>query len=74
MRSNYTGVIYAQSECGISGTPVLNSQVICNNLPESPGARDIVTENFISGAAAIDFDCQAGISGPRRFEDWYARL
>lgn len=71
---NYNGLIYAQSQCAVQGNPVLTAQILCNNKLEAPGAIDLISENVISGNAKITFDCDGGFSGPRRVEDWYARV
>jgi hypothetical protein len=70
----YDGLIYAQSQCRISGNMSLSIQLLCADQLESAGAIDLVTANSIDGNPSIRFACTGGFSGPRRIMDWYTRL
>ncbi len=70
----YDGMIYAQSQCLVTGNMSMSIQLLCNDEPESAGAIDVVTTTEITGNVTITFDCTGGFSGPRRIMDWYYRL
>ncbi len=70
----YDGMIYAHSQCQVSGNMTLSIQLICNNQLEGAGAIDLATVNLIDGNPTITFDCTSRFSGPRRVLDWYTRL
>ena len=70
----YDGMVYAQSQCLVSGNLTASIQLLCNDQLENPGANDLVPVSTISGNATITFDCTGGFSGPRRILDWYTRL
>lgn len=70
----YDGMVYAQSQCLVSGNLTASIQLLCNDQLENPGANNLVPVSTISGNATITFDCTGGFSGPRRILDWYTRL
>ena len=70
----YDGLIYAHSQCEISGNPLLNAQLLCNDEPETAGADNFATENKISGNPTITYDCSGSLEGDRRIMHWYQVL
>ena len=71
---SFDGMVYAQSQCLVSGNMSASIQLLCNDEPENAGAEDNVAVSRISGNATITFDCTGGFLGSRRIMDWYTRL
>jgi hypothetical protein len=69
-RQNAEGVIYAESQCMISGNPRLSGQFICKNKIDPSTAKDLVSENVISGDAQITYNCNGKVAGRRRVLLW----
>lgn len=57
---NFTGDIYAGSQCEISGAPAVEGQIVCGGEPNPAGVAETVLENRIDGDLAIRYDCPAG--------------
>lgn len=70
---NYRGLVYAGSQCEVSGNPRLGGQLLCKDRPNPPGAENYVTENKLNGDAEIAFDCVSTITGRRRIVGWVQR-
>ena len=68
---SYNGLIYAQSQCVLNGTPVIGGQILCNDDPNPPGSREVASENLINGNATIRYDCGGLSVGLRRILSWY---
>ena len=71
---NYNGLIYAQSQCQLSGNPTLGGQMLCRDDPNPPGAEDYADENKISGNPTIRYNCGGMLVGARRILSWYQTL
>jgi hypothetical protein len=70
----YEGLIYARSQCDISGNPTLSSNFLCLNEPNAAGTINHFNGNTISGNPIIQYNCTGSIGGVRRFMAWYQRL
>jgi hypothetical protein len=70
---NYRGLVYAGSQCEVSGNPRLGGQLLCKDKPNPPGAENWVTENKLNGNAEISFDCVSSITGKRKVVGWVQR-
>lgn len=57
---NYAGFIYAGAQCGVSGTPVFDSNFVCRDREEPPGALDFSKDNRISGTPRLTYDKCSG--------------
>jgi hypothetical protein len=54
---NFSGLIYAGSQCELNGNAILGGQLVCRDGPDPVGARDLTTDNAIAGGPTIRFDC-----------------
>ncbi len=55
---NFQGLLYANSQCEVSGSSTITGQIICANNPLPPGAPDITpTGTEFSGSITINFEC-----------------
>jgi hypothetical protein len=70
----YEGLIYARSQCDISGNPTLRANFLCLNVPNASGTINHFTGNTISGNPTIQYNCTGSFGGTRRFLSWYQRL
>ena len=62
---NFEGLVYAGSQCEISGTPVMYGQLICRDDPNPFGSEDWVFENRISGDLTLTYNCGGMLGGSR---------
>ena len=60
---NFEGLVYAGSQCEISGTPVMYGQLICRDAPNPFGSEDWVSENKISGDLTLTYNCGGMLGG-----------
>ena len=60
----FQGLIYAGSQCQISGAPVIYGQIICRDDPNPVGTTDYASTNSISGDLQLTYSC-GGILSPR---------
>jgi hypothetical protein len=76
-QENYEGLIYAGSQCKISGNPRLHGQVLCKDNPDPPGSDDIVSTSDLSGDVSgnpeITFSC-GGMLSKRKVMSWMQKL
>ena len=72
--NGYEGLMYARSQCSVSGSPILQGQLICDDEPNAAGTQDDVSENLISGAALVTYNCGGMLQRGRRVLSWYQRL
>lgn len=70
--TNYTGFIYARSQCEISGNPVLSSQIQCKDLGTQNGVKDLISENKLNGDLVNTYQCGSEADGAsnRRIVAW----
>ena len=61
---NFEGMIYAGSQCEVSGTPALFGQLICKDDPNPVDSEDWVSANSISGDMTLTYSC-GGLLSPR---------
>jgi hypothetical protein len=70
----YEGLIYARSQCDISGNPTLRANFLCLNEPNATGTINHFNGNTISGNPIVQYNCSGSFGGARRFLSWYQRL
>jgi hypothetical protein len=70
----YEGLMYARSQCDISGNPTLRANFLCLNEPNATGTINHFNGNTISGNPIIQYNCTGSFGGTRRFMSWYQRL
>ena len=71
---NYSGLIYATSQCKISGNPRLFGQVVCRNMPNATGTVNYADFNEISGSPEVSYGCGGYFNQPRRILQWVQRV
>lgn len=86
--SNYEGLIYAENQCAVSGSPRMSAQVLCKNktptLVTTPmttiaspftsfTVKDWSATNSIGGSAIIQYRC-GGLLAKRRVFSWVQRV
>jgi hypothetical protein len=72
--TNFSGLLYAGSQCMVNGNPTLGGQLLCDNKADPSGSVNAVSENKINGNPTIMFDCDANVFNKRRVLFWYQRL
>jgi hypothetical protein len=70
----YEGLMYARSQCDISGNPTLRANFLCLNEPNATGTINHFNGNTISGNTIIQYNCTGSFGGTRRVMSWYQRL
>ena len=60
--NNYDGILYADAQCEISGTPNIHGMLVCRDASNPAGSEDWVSDNSISGDAEITYNC--GMTNP----------
>ena len=60
---NYHGLVYAGSQCEISGAPVMYGQLIFRDDPNPFGSEDWASENKISGNLTLTYNCGGLLGG-----------
>ncbi len=69
---NYEGLVYAGSQCALSGDMSLAGNVVCKDDPNPTGSIDYAEENKISGDPVIRSDCTGAFGGgKRRVVAWF---
>ena len=71
---NYSGFIYAQSQCMLNGDMIIEGYILCKDDPNPPGSNDMVTENLLNGNPTIRYNCAGLSAGLRRILSWYQAL
>jgi hypothetical protein len=72
--SFYQGLMYARSQCDISGNPRLTANFLCLNQPNAAGTINHFNGNTISGNPVVTYNCDGTLGGSRRFITWNQRL
>ena len=67
------GLLYAGSQCHLSGNPSLSAQIFCADEPDPAGAADYAASNEISGNVQFIFDCPPEGGLTRRVLSWSQR-
>ena len=68
--SNYEGLIYAESQCKVSGTPNVSGQFWCLNKTNAAGTVELASQNEISGDAKFVYNCGGAATKWRRQVYW----
>jgi hypothetical protein len=72
--NNFSGLMYAGSQCQVSGDPTLGGQLMCDNKANPAGSINLFSDNQINGNPTITFDCDGNIFNKRRVLFWYQRI
>jgi hypothetical protein len=67
------GLIYANSQCYLSGNPTLRSQVLCEDEATGVGNTEYIATTTITGNATLTYRC-GGINARRRIYSWLHRV
>ena len=67
---SYEGLIYAGSQCAVTGSAVIRGNFVCRNDPHTTAAVDYATGNSIAGSAQIEYSCGGYFNQPRRILQW----
>ncbi|UCC48440.1 MAG: hypothetical protein JSV41_13420 [Gemmatimonadota bacterium] len=62
MTPNYSGLVYAGSQCQVHGNPSVGGHILCHDAPNPASSTDLVSENKVNGNPTVTYDC----SGVRR--------
>ena len=54
---NYSGMVYAGSQCMINGNPNVGGYLLCYDAPDPPGALNLLDENQVNGNPRFTYDC-----------------
>jgi hypothetical protein len=86
--SNYEGMVYAENQCAVSGSPRMSAQILCKNktptLVSAPmtaisspftafTVKDWAATTSIGGSAIIEYRC-GGLLAKRRVYSWVQRV
>ena len=67
---SYEGLIYAGSQCAVTGSAVVRGNFVCRNDAHTTAAVDYATGNSIAGSAQIQYSCGGYFNQPRRILQW----
>ena len=68
--TSYAGLIYAESQCKVSGTPVLSGAFWCLSKANAAGTVELTSLNEFSGDARFGYDCGGAAMRLRRDVYW----
>ena len=68
--TSYEGLIYANSQCAVTGSIVIKGNVVCRNQAHTTAAHDWALANSIAGSATISYGCGGYFNQPRRILQW----
>lgn len=71
---SYQGLLYAGSQCVVSGSAVIQGNVVCRDAPHTTAAVDHATGSSISGSATVNYGCGGYFNQPRRILQWVQRV
>jgi hypothetical protein len=74
LTNDYSGLLYALSQCDVGGNPHVNGQLVCKNLPNAANTSNHIDVNSISGNPEIRFECGNNLLNKRTLRYWYPRL
>lgn len=67
---SYEGLMYAGSQCAITGSAVVRGNFVCRNDAHTTAAVDYATGNSMAGSAQIEYGCGGYFNQPRRILQW----
>lgn len=67
---NYSGLLYAGSQCQVNGTPEVDGYILCNDDPDPAGSLNLTDENIVNGDARIVYDC-TGVRRQTLVSSWW---
>jgi hypothetical protein len=70
LSDTFEGLIYSDSQCKLSGAPIVEGQIVCQDNPNPAGAIEWASQNEIAGDARIRYSCNGKINGRRRIMEW----
>ena len=70
---SYEGLIYANAQCMVSGTPSIRGQILCKDNPTGTGNTEYGATTTISGNATLAYGC-GGAFSRRRIYSWLQRV
>lgn len=70
----FAGMVYARSQCKISGDPRFSGQVMCRNEADGAGDKNLTDENLISGSPTITNSCSGPLSSGAKVVNWSRRF
>jgi hypothetical protein len=68
------GILYAGSQCMLSGTPQVAAQLFCDDAPDPAGAIDYAESNTIDGNIGFTYACPPPGATQRRALAWFQRF
>jgi hypothetical protein len=70
---SYDGLIYANSQCVVAGTPTIYGQLLCRDQLTGTGNTEYAVTTTISGSPTISYGC-TGFLARRRIFSWIQRV
>ena len=67
---SYEGLMYAGSQCAITGSAVVRGNFVCRNDAHTTAAVDYAAGNSMAGNAQIQYSCGGYFNQPRRILQW----
>ena len=70
---SYEGLIYANAQCMVSGTPNMRGQLLCKDNATGTGNTEYGATTTLSGSATLTYSC-GGAFSRRRIYSWLQRV
>lgn len=67
---NYEGLIYAGSQCSLTGNAQVSGNMVCRNDAHPATAMNYASSNATSGNATLTYGCGGYFNQPRRILQW----
>lgn len=67
---NYEGLIYAGSQCSLTGNAQVRGNMVCRNDAHPPSAMNYAAANSTAGNATLTYGCGGYFNQPRRILQW----
>ncbi len=67
---SYEGLIYANSQCVVTGNAKVNGNVVCRNAAHTTAAIDYAASNSMGGSTELRYGCGGYFNQPRRILQW----
>lgn len=67
---NYEGLIYAGSQCSLTGNAAVRGNMVCRNDAHPATAMNYAASNVTSGNATLTYGCGGYFNQPRRILQW----
>lgn len=61
--ANYEGLIYADAQCRLTGTPIINGMFVCRDAPNPAGSLNLAMTTAIAGDVVIRYNCNTTFQG-----------